>query len=112
MCGDGISLSSLVGSVSVSLEKLTEIEEEVEAINQKDDQERPDLKEMLKLSSIGNLLSKDTSASMGLGLGNYVSELEEDQGDYSDDCFETDVSGNWLTVEKSLPHAVCTCGAY
>ena len=65
MCGDGISLSSLVGSVSVSLEKLTEIEEEVEAINQKDDQERPDLKEILKLSRIGNLLSKDTSASTG-----------------------------------------------
>ncbi len=38
--------------------------------------------------------------------GNYVSELEEDQDDCSDDCFETDVSGNWfvslyhLTVES------------
>ncbi len=59
-----------------------------------------------------------------MGLGNYVSELEEDQDDCSeleedeedqdvcsDDCFETDISGNWfgslyhLTVEKSLPHA-------
>ncbi len=39
-----------------------------------------------------------------LGLGDYVSELEEDQDDCSDDSFETDVSGNWLTVENSLPH--------
>ncbi len=36
-----------------------------------------------------------------LGLGDYVSELEEDQDDCSDDSFETDVSGNWLTVENS-----------
>ncbi len=41
-----------------------------------------------------------------MGPGNYVSELEEDQDDCSDDCFETDVSGNrfvslyHLTVEK------------
>ena len=44
-----------------------------------------------------------------MGLGNYVSELEEDQDDCSeleedeedqddcsDDCFETDISGNWF----------------
>ena len=41
-----------------------------------------------------------------MGPGKYVSELEEDQDDCSDHCFETDVSGNWfvslyhLTVEK------------
>ncbi len=50
MCGDDIFLSSLAGSVSVSLEKLTEIEEEVE--------------DSPTLSAIATPLSRPTSPSV------------------------------------------------
>ncbi len=48
--------------------QIEEIKNTSEVANQKDEQEptkRPDLKEILKLSRIGNLLSKDTSSSTG-----------------------------------------------